>query len=54
MAAALRRFGFEAAAELHSLEYGYYHWHYLLARLKSKARLVMSLKRDGFSTWHPD
>lgn len=54
MASALRRLGFEEAVELHSLEYGYYHWHYRPARSKSRARLVTALKRAGFSTWHPD
>jgi hypothetical protein len=53
MAAALKRLGFGEAAELHSLEYGYYHWHYRPARSKSRARLVAALKRDGFSTWDP-
>jgi hypothetical protein len=53
MTAALRRLGFDEIAELHSLEYGYYHWHYRPARSKSRAGLVASLKRDGFSAWNP-
>lgn len=53
MAAALRGIGFEELAELHSLEYGYYHWHYRPASSKSRAGLVAALKMDGFSAWNP-
>lgn len=53
MAAALKRLGFKELAELYSLEYDYYHWHYRPARSKSRARLVASLKKEGFSTWNP-
>ena len=53
MAAALRKLGFEELSEFHSLEYGYYHWHYRPARSKSRKRLVAALKRDGFRFWIP-
>ena len=51
MAAGLRRLGFEHLSRFHSLEYGYYHWHYRPARSKSRTSLVAALKRDGFTFW---
>ena len=51
MAAALRRLGFEELSKFHSLEYGYYHWHYRPWRSKSRTRLIAALKRDGFRLW---
>ena len=51
MSAALRRLGFEQLSKFHSLEYGYYHWHYRSARSKSRTRLIAALKRDGFRFW---
>ena len=53
MVSGLKRLGFEEPSEFHSLEYGYYHWHYRPRRSKSRARLVSSLKRAGFSVWEP-
>lgn len=53
MAASLRGLGLEELGELHSLEYGYYHWHYRPARSKSRSRLVAALRRDGFAPWEP-
>ena len=53
MAKALARLGFIEETELHSLEYGYYHWHYRPIRSKSRARLIAALKRDGFIMWNP-
>ncbi len=54
MVTGLKRLGFEETSELHSLEYGYYHWHFRPSRSKSRARLVAALKRDGFKAWHPN
>ena len=51
MLARLRRSGFEQLSKFHSLEYGYYHWHYRPARSKSRTRLIAALKRDGFTFW---
>ena len=51
MAAALRRLKFEELAEFHSLEYGFYHYHYRPARSKPRKRLIAELKRQGFSLW---
>jgi hypothetical protein len=53
MVSGLKRLGFEEPSEFHSLEYGYYHWHYRPTRSKSRARLVSTLKRAGFSVWEP-
>lgn len=53
MVSGLKRLGFEVLPEFHSLEYGYYHWHYRPTRSKSRARLVAALKRAGFSAWEP-
>jgi hypothetical protein len=54
MVRALMKLRFEEASELHSLEYGYYHWHYRPAKSKARARLIAALKRDGFSAWNPN
>jgi len=51
MSAGLRKLGFEQLSKFHSLEYGYYHWHYRPARSKSRTRLIAALKRDGFRLW---
>ena len=51
MSAKLRRFAFEELSEFHSLEYGYYHWHYRPSRSKSRTRLIAALKRDEFRLW---
>ncbi|HEX6044664.1 MAG TPA: hypothetical protein VFZ22_09270 [Pyrinomonadaceae bacterium] len=51
MSAALRRLGFEQLSKFHSLEYGYYHWHYRPSRSKSRTRLIGALRRGGFTLW---
>ena len=51
MSAGLRRLGFEQLSKFHSLEYGYYHWHYRPAGSRSRTRLIAALKRDGFTFW---
>ena len=51
LSAALRRLGVDQLSKLHSLEYGYYHWHYRPARSKSRTRLIAALKKNGFSFW---
>ena len=51
MFAALRRLGFDQLSKFHSLEYGYYHWHYRPARSKSRTRLIAALKRNRFRLW---
>jgi hypothetical protein len=49
--AVLGSLGYQELREFHSLEYGYYHWHYRPARSKSRKRLVAALKNDGFRWW---
>lgn len=51
MSARLRRLAFEELSEFHSLEYGFYHWHYRPSRSKSRTRLIAALKRDEFRLW---
>ena len=51
MSAGLRRLGFEQLSKFHSLEYGYYHWHYRPGRSKSRKRLIAALKKGGFKFW---
>lgn len=55
MAASLKRLGFNELPEFHSLERGYYHWHYRPTRSKSRIRLTAALKSWGFTLWkaHP-
>jgi hypothetical protein len=51
MAASLKSLEFKELSEFHSLEYGYYHWHYRPARSKSRTRLVAALRKSGFTLW---
>jgi hypothetical protein len=51
MAASLKRCGFNELPEFHSLEHGYYHWHYRPTRSKSRKRLIAGLKNWGFKLW---
>ena len=51
MASALRSLGFNELSEFHSLEYGYYHWHYRPTQSKTRKNLIAALKRKGFVLW---
>lgn len=51
MAATLKRLGFDQLTKFHSLEHGYYHYHYRPTRSKSRTRLIAALKKWGFTLW---
>jgi hypothetical protein len=51
MASSLTSLGFEELPEFHSLEYGFYHWHYRPTRSKSRTGLIAAMKKWGFSLW---
>ena len=51
LAAGLRSLKFEELPKFHSLEIGFYHWHYRPTESKSRDALVAALKKDGFELW---
>ena len=51
MSASLSGLGYQELRDFHSLEHGYYHWHYRPVRSMSRKRLIAALKSDGFSLW---